>query len=223
MKPRIHWARPHVAALIVGALSLPGMASALTLDQALSLAEQDAPSLEAQAANVQAARSAAIPAGELPDPKLKLGLQNLPIEGDARWQVGQEAMTMQMVGVMQDVPNRAKRRARVEAAQARVALADAQQTIERLSVRQKTAEAWIVGFAVQQKLSLFQQLYSGRTGCSPGPFRRASRAVADKRQTAYSRSKKQLCLPNRKTYCCATSLLHGPNSAAGSASQLTKR
>src|SRR3546814_3954145 len=69
-------------------------------------------------------------------------------------------MTMQMVGVMQDVPNRAKRRARVEAAQASVALANAQQTVERLGVRQATAEAWIASFAVEQKLSLFKQLYS---------------------------------------------------------------
>ena len=159
MKPRIYWAPPYMAALIMGALSFPGIASALTLEQALSLAEQDAPSLDAQAANLQAARSAAIPAGELPDPKLRLGLQNVPIEGDSRWQMGQEAMTMQMVGVMQDVPNRAKRRARVEAAQASVALADVEQTIERLSVRQETAEAWIASFAVEQKLSLFQQLY----------------------------------------------------------------
>lgn len=67
---------------------------------------------------------------------------------------------MQMVGVMQDVPNRAKRRARVEAAQASVALANAQQTVERLGVRQATAEAWIASFAVEQKLSLFKQLYS---------------------------------------------------------------
>lgn len=108
MKPRIYWAPPYVAALIMGALSFPGLASALTLEQALSVAEQDAPSLHAQAANLVAARSAAIPAGELPDPKLKLGLQSVPIEGDARWQLEQEAMTMQMVGVMQDVPNRAK-------------------------------------------------------------------------------------------------------------------
>ena len=117
MKPRIYWAPPYVAALVMVALSFPEFASALTLEQALNLAEQDAPSLDAQAANLQAARSAAIPAGELPDPKLRLGLQNVPIEGDSRWQMGQEAMTMQMVGVMQDVPNRAKRRARVEAAQ----------------------------------------------------------------------------------------------------------
>ena len=160
MKSRIRWAPPYVAALIIGALSFPEFASALTLEQALSLAEQDAPSLDAQAANLKAARSAAIPAGELPDPKLRLGLQNVPIEGDSRWQLDQEAMTMQMVGVMQDVPNRAKRRARVEAAQASVALANAQQTVERLGVRQATAEAWIASFAVEQKLSLFKQLYS---------------------------------------------------------------
>ena len=160
MKSRIRWAPPYVAALIIGALSFPELASALTLEQALSLAEQDAPSLDAQAANLKAARSAAIPAGELPDPKLRLGLQNVPIEGDSRWQLDQEAMTMQIVWVMQDVPNRAKRRARVEAAQASVALANVQQTIERLSVRQATAEAWIASFAVEQKLSLFRRLYS---------------------------------------------------------------
>jgi len=160
MKPHIYWASPYVAALIMGALSFPGLASALTLEQALSVAEQHAPSLDAQAANLEAARSAAIPAGELPDPKLQLGLQSVPIEGDARWQPDQDAMTMQMVGVMQDVPNRAKRRARVEAAQASVALANVQQTVERLNVRQATAEAWIASFAVEQKLSLFKQLYS---------------------------------------------------------------
>lgn len=94
MKPRIYWAPPYVAALIMGALSFPGLASALTLEQALSVAEQDAPSLHAQAANLVAARSAAIPAGELPDPKLKLGLQSVPIEGDARWQLEQEAIRL---------------------------------------------------------------------------------------------------------------------------------
>ena len=159
MKPIIRWAPDHVAALIIGAFSFPGFVSALTLEEALSLAEQRAPSLVAQAASVQAARSAAIPAGELPDPKLRLGLQNVPIEGDTRWQLGEEAMTMQMVGVMQEVPNRAKRQARIEAAQAGVALAGVQQTLERLSVRQATAEAWIASFAVEQKLSLFKQLY----------------------------------------------------------------
>ncbi|MEX6504013.1 TolC family protein [Pseudomonas zhanjiangensis] len=151
--------RPGLAALTVCALAAPGLAAALTLDEALRRAERDAPSLAAQVANREAATQAAIPAGELPDPKLALGLQNVPIEGDDRWRLGREPMTMQMVGVMQEVPNRAKRRARVDAAQAGIDSAGALERIERLRVRRETALAWIDGFAVEQKLQLFQALY----------------------------------------------------------------
>ena len=88
-------------ALTIGALGLPGLAGALSLDDALRLAEREAPSLAAQAATVQATRSAAVPAGELPDPKLALGLSNLPIDGPERWRLDQEPMTMQSIGLMQ--------------------------------------------------------------------------------------------------------------------------
>ncbi|MGN2624064.1 TolC family protein [Stutzerimonas balearica] len=159
MKYPLYRARPLLAALAVGALAFSGSAHALTLAQTLGIAEQQAPSLQAQAASAQAARSALTPAGELPDPKLKLGIQSLPIEGDNRWQVDQDGMTMQMIGLMQEVPNRAKRQARVEAAQADVALADVQHSLARLQVRQRAAEAWIAAFAVQRKLKLFAQLY----------------------------------------------------------------
>lgn len=151
--------RPYWVAFTACALAMPGLAAALTLDQALRLAEREAPSLAAQAANLDAATQAAIPAGELPDPKLALGLQNVPIEGDDRWQLDREPMTMQMVGVMQEVPNRAKRRARVEAAQAGIASAGALERVERLKVRRETALAWIGARAVEQKLQLFQTLY----------------------------------------------------------------
>lgn len=133
---------------------------ALTLDQALTLAVREAPSLAAQAAGRQAARSAAIPAGELPDPRLTLGLQNLPIEGDSAWDLNAERMTMQRIGLMQEVPSRAKRAARVDLAQAQVGLADAQQEVELLAVRQQTAEAWIRTLAVEQKLAVFNALYA---------------------------------------------------------------
>lgn len=151
--------RPCLAALTLCALAVPGLAAALTLDEALRRAERDAPSLAAQAANREAAGQAAIPAGELPDPKLLLGIQNFPIEGEERGSLTRDFMTMQMVGVMQEVPNRAKRRARVEAARAGIDSADAQERIERLKVRRETALAWIGGFAVEQKLQLFQTLY----------------------------------------------------------------
>ena len=153
-----HPGRLAAGALAAAWLSLP--AAALTLDEALRQAEREAPSLAAQAAQVEASRSSAIPAGALPDPKLLLGLQNVPIEGDNRGRFDREPMTMQMVGVMQEVPNRAKRRARVDVARAGVERATLEQRVERLKVRRETALAWISALAVEEKLALFQTLYA---------------------------------------------------------------
>lgn len=150
---------PVVAALAASVLALPSLAAPLTLDEALRLAENNAPSLTAQAAKLQAASSAAIPAGELPDPKLKLGVQNYPIGGPDRWSINQDSMTMQMVGVMQEVPNRDKRKARIEVADAAVDRAAAEGRIERLNVRQATALAWINSYSVERKEALFQDFY----------------------------------------------------------------
>lgn len=109
-----------VAGLAASVLALPSLAGALTLDEALRLAENNAPSLTAQDAKIQAATSAAIPAGELPDPKLLLGVQNYPIGGADRWSIDQDFMTMQVVGIRQEMPNSDKRKARIEVADAAV-------------------------------------------------------------------------------------------------------
>ena len=145
---------------LLGSLALPGLAAALSLDEALRLAENQAPSLAAQVANLEAARQAAIPASELPDPKLNLGLRNVPIEADSAWRFDAEPMTMQAIGLVQEVPNSAKRRARVEAAEAGVDLAETRQRIALLDVRRQVAEAWIAARSVEEKLALFQQLYA---------------------------------------------------------------
>lgn len=158
MKPLRPLARPSMVALAI-TLAVPHVASALTLDETLRLAEQQAPALQAQAANTEAARQAAIPAGELPDPRLSLGIRNLPIEGDPAWRMDAEGMTMQTVGLMQDVPNRAKRRARTEAADAGIELALTQEQLSRLEVRRQAAEAWITARSVDEKLDLFKTLY----------------------------------------------------------------
>ncbi|MFW0754751.1 TolC family protein [Pseudomonas sp. H11T01] len=148
-----------VAGLAASVLALPSLAGALTLDEALRLAEDNAPSLTAQDAKIQAASSAAIPAGELPDPKLLLGVQNYPIGGPDRWSIDQDFMTMQMVGVRQEVPNSDKRKARIEVADAAVDRAAAERRVERLKVRQSTALAWISSYSVERKDALFQDFY----------------------------------------------------------------
>ncbi len=144
----------------LGAVGWAQPAFALTLDAALQLAEQTAPALAAQAASQQAARSAAIPAGELPDPKLSLGVQSLPIEGQDRWSTNRDSMTMRMIGISQEMLNGDKRRARTEVAQAEVEVADAQQRIALFAVRRETALAWIANLAIERKLALFKTLYT---------------------------------------------------------------
>lgn len=148
-----------VAAALATMLALPSLAAALTLDDALRLSEDNAPSLTAQAAKLQAANSAAIPAGELPDPKLLLGVQNYPVGGPDRWSIDQDFMTMQMVGVMQEVPSRDKRQARIEVAEAAIERATAESQVERLNVRQATALAWISSYSVERKQALFQDFF----------------------------------------------------------------
>jgi outer membrane protein TolC len=148
-----------VAGLAASVLALPSFAATLTLDEALRLAENNAPSLAAQDAKIQAASSAAIPAGELPDPKLLAGVQNYPIGDPDRWSINDDFMTMQMVGVRQEMPNGDKRKARIEVANAAVARAAAERRVARLNVRQSTAVAWINSYSVERKDALFQELY----------------------------------------------------------------
>ncbi|MBV2206903.1 MAG: TolC family protein [Pseudomonas sp.] len=148
------------AAVAACVLALPAAASALSFDEAQTLAQQQAPSLQAEAAKLQAARSDAVPAGELPDPKLLLGVQSVPIEGNDRWSLDRDGMTMSMVGLMQDVPNRDKRRARVEVANAAIQRAAAERVVEALNVRQATAQAWIASHTIERKLATFDALYA---------------------------------------------------------------
>ncbi|MFZ6050252.1 TolC family protein [Pseudomonas sp. CR3202] len=148
-----------VAALAMMTPALPSQGASLTLDEALQLAERNAPSLSGQTAKLDAAKNAAVPAGELPDPKLALGLQNVPIEGEDRWSLDRDFMTMQMVGLMQEVPNRDKRKARVETARASIDRAAAEAEAERLRVRREVALAWIAAYTGQRKLARFDDFF----------------------------------------------------------------
>lgn len=120
------------------------------------MAARNAPTLTAQTAKLEAASSAASAAGELPDPKLILGVQNLPTEGSERWSLERDFMTMQVVGLAQEMPNSDKRQARFATAQAAIDSAAAQVRVERLRVRLATAQAWIASYTQQRKLAQFE-------------------------------------------------------------------
>ena len=72
----------------------------LTLDEALRLAQDRSRQLPAQDSAAAAAREMALAAGQLPDPVLKAGINNLPVNGPDARILTSDLMTMRPVGVM---------------------------------------------------------------------------------------------------------------------------
>ena len=137
---------------VLASLSAAAYADALSFNDALRLAVRETPALTANAAQVDVARAAAIPAGELPDPKLLLAVDNLPINTDDRFSLTRDSQTARRIGIMQEFPNQDKRAARVAVAQGQVAMAEAQTKITRLTVLRETAVAWIARDSVERQL-----------------------------------------------------------------------
>jgi len=115
----------------------------LSLAEALRVAVLKSPQLASQRAMVEAAQEMAGPAGELPDPKLKLGVENVPTEGVDRWSLTRDFMTMSKVGVMQDFPREEKRKLRSQRAENDAQRGAVAVESARLNVQRETASAWL--------------------------------------------------------------------------------
>lgn len=115
----------------------------LTIGEAQRLATARSTQIEASALAVTASQAMVVAAGELPDPELKFGAQNVPIEGPDRFSLTQDFMTMAQIGVMQELTRPHKRQLRAERAHRAVEVAEAQQLMSLVSVRRATAIAWL--------------------------------------------------------------------------------
>ncbi|HEY5412568.1 MAG TPA: TolC family protein [Caulobacteraceae bacterium] len=147
-------------AWILAAALLAGAAHAepLTFHAALNLADDTAPSIAAKGKGLESARAAAIPAGQLPDPKLELGIEGFPVSGPNAFHPARSDFSDVKVGVMQDIPNGGKRRAQVDHAHALVDSAAQEVEIESLDVRSATAAAWLDLYFAQRKLAALNGL-----------------------------------------------------------------
>lgn len=135
-------------------------ADPVTYVQAIERAVGASPTVEAQKAALESARLSVRPAGQLPDPQLALGLENVPVSGADRFRLNRDEMTMASVGIMQDVPSDATRRAREGVAQAEVRASKASIGIARLEAQLATASAWIDLYFAQAKLAILVALES---------------------------------------------------------------
>ena len=144
--------------ILLAAVTTPARAEPLTFEGALARARANAPSLQATALGVEASRAARGAAGALPDPKLTVGIDGFPVSGPNAFEPSREDFAAVRVGVSQDIPNPAKRRAARSLADADIAVASAETMREARSVEVETATAWISLAYAEQRVAALDEV-----------------------------------------------------------------
>lgn len=129
----------------------------LTFEAALQAAEMHSAGLRAQDASATAFREQAVAAGRLPDPELRLSLDNVPAEGPMRFSLDDDFMTMQSVGLSQTFTDADKRLARRNRFEREADAAVANRRLQLATLRTQTARAWLARHYQQQLLELLEQ------------------------------------------------------------------
>ncbi len=130
-------------ALVLGLCALHAHAAALTLDDALRLAQDRSRQLVGQDAAAFSARQMAVAAHQLPDPTVKASIDALPINGADRFSLVRDNFTMRTIGVTQEWVREAKRSARATRYEREAETAEATRTLALANLRRDTAMAWL--------------------------------------------------------------------------------
>ncbi|MFC0402138.1 TolC family protein [Paraburkholderia rhizosphaerae] len=130
----------------------------MTLNEALQVAQDRSSSIEATQAAVRGDSAVVVKAGQLPNPTLKLSVEDLPINGSKAFTIGQDDFTMRGIGIEQEWVSSSKRRLRTALAN-RTVDQDRTTYLEKLAeVRQQTAIAWLNAVYAKKAVALNQAL-----------------------------------------------------------------
>jgi outer membrane protein TolC len=131
-------------------------AAEFSLQQTLTAAEHYSAELSANRNQSNALIAMADSARELPDPKLKFGIENVPVQGSNSHRFTREGMTMQRIGIMQDYVSEEKRDRKAETILAQSASSAAKAEVIRATLQRATAQAWL-DLALSQKIVVAAQ------------------------------------------------------------------
>lgn len=149
------YGRPCTAVAIAAMLALPAWAAeSLTLSQAQAIAVARSQQLAANDASIAASREMAAAAGQLPDPVLKLGVENLPVNGPDRLSLSRDFMTMRRIGLSQELPRAQKRQLRAERFEREADRSRAERQLNIANIERDTALAWIECYYTEQMRDL---------------------------------------------------------------------
>ncbi|REM67674.1 TolC family protein, partial [Mycobacterium tuberculosis] len=90
-----------------------------------------------------ASREMAVAAGQRPDPVLRAGISNLPVNGEDRFSLTRDFMTMRSVGVMQEFTRSDKLSARSARYEKEAEVADAGRSLALTKLQAGAAAAWL--------------------------------------------------------------------------------
>ena len=123
--------------------ALPAQGQSLSLDEAQRRAVERSRQLAAQDSAVLASREMAVAAGQLPDPVLKLGVDNLPVNGVDRFSLSRDFMTMRRIGVMQELTRGQKRALRAQRFDRETEKSLAEKDAALAAIQRESALAWL--------------------------------------------------------------------------------
>ena len=182
----LRWFRRSMLLAMACAVQITWAQEPLSLPQAQSLAVGRALQLTAQNAVISATREMAVAAGQLPDPVLKFGVENLPITGPDTFNFTRDFMTMRRIGIAQDFPREEKRKLKTERLEHDSERLVAQRRTTLAAVQRDTALAWLDrhyalamrGLLVQQQQETALQAQAAETAFRSGRGSQADVFVA---------------------------------------------
>ncbi|WP_425456705.1 TolC family protein [Catenovulum sediminis] len=125
----------------------------ISLEQAISIAQENDPWLHGSRLQQQAVENLTVASGALPDPKITIGMMNLPTDS---WDFGQEGMTQFKVGVSQVFP----RGDSLEIKQSQLKLASTKFPLLRADrqakLKSKVSELWLDAYLAQTTIELIE-------------------------------------------------------------------
>jgi outer membrane protein TolC len=124
-------------------LALSARAQTLSLEEAQKRALERSRQVAAQSLSITASREMSVAAGQLPDPVLKMGVDNLPINGEDRFSFTRDFMTMRRIGLSQELTRGEKRELRAQRFEREAEKSAAERAGAIASVERNTALAWL--------------------------------------------------------------------------------
>lgn len=152
---RVLGARALFIGLIAHVTHLYAATAPMNMEAAVQQALERQPRLMAQETAIHGLMEEAMAAGQLPDPRLSLGLMSLPLD---TFSFTQEPMTQAVIGLSQMIPGGNKRQAAGERLRREAEQMRHEMEAKRLNIAQATRLAWLDAYQPGAMLELVERL-----------------------------------------------------------------